>query len=107
MGRRPASPRAARRTGARAHAKIIRDKERLALLAPGGAPDRPIAVASPVQVDVMAAARPCPLCDASLRVEEHAAETVDGVRLRVARVACTACGSRRGIWFRLAEPALH
>jgi hypothetical protein len=42
-----------------------------------------------------------------LHVAEHAAETVDGVRLRVARVACTTCGSRRAIWFRLAEPALH
>jgi hypothetical protein len=107
MGRRPASPRGARRTSTRAHTKIVRERERLALLAPGGAPERPIEVASPSQVEVMADARPCPLCDGSLLVEEHAAETVDGVRLRVARVACAACGSRRAIWFRLAEPSLQ
>jgi hypothetical protein len=38
---------------------------------------------------------------------EHAAETIDGVRLRVARVTCTACGTGRAIYFRLRETTLN
>jgi hypothetical protein len=106
MSRRKPTERAEHRASARAHAKIVRDLERLARLAPGGAADRPIAIVSPAQVEVMAAARPCPLCRGSLRVDEHVALTSGGVRLRVARVACTACGSRRAVYFALRE-GLH
>ncbi len=82
----------------------VRDLDRLARLAPGGAPDRPLPIDTPPLVDVMAVATPCPLCGGGFRLDEHAAETVDGVRLRVARVACTTCGIRRAIYFRLREP---
>ena len=85
----------------------MREQERLARLQPGGTPERPIAIESPSQVEVIASAAPCPLCAAVLRVVEHAAETVDGVRLRVARLACTRCGVPRTLYFRLATPALH
>jgi len=85
----------------------VRERERLANLAPGGASDRPFAVTSVAQVEVMAGARPCPLCGGSVVVEEHAAETVDGVRMRVARILCTTCGSRRAVWFKLAERSLQ
>jgi len=107
MAKPKPSPRAARRTRARAHAELVRDLERLARLAPGGAPERPRAIDSPAQVEVIAAATPCPLCRGGLRVDEHASETRDGVRLRVARVACTTCGVRRALWFRLGEAAPH
>ena len=93
----------ARRLADRQH---VRDLERLAELAPGGAPDRPIAVDTPPLVDVMAEATPCPLCGARLHLVEHAAETIDGVRLRIARVRCTACGIGRAIYFRLRETTL-
>jgi len=95
---------ALRRAAQRQH---VRDLERLARLAPGGAPDRPIAVDTPPLVDVMAVARPCPLCGGSLRLLEHGAETITGVRLRVARVTCTACGIARAIYFKLAAVSLH
>jgi hypothetical protein len=88
---------------ARRHQKLVRDLEQLARLAPGGGADRPIEIASPAQVEVMARG-PCPLCGGSLRLDEHAAETVGGARLRIARVACTTCGARRSIYFRLATP---
>jgi hypothetical protein len=94
--------RSARRARAREHEKLVRDLERLAQLEPGGAAERPLVIDSPAEVEVIAAARPCPLCKGGLRVEEHAAETVDGVRLRIARVACVQCGVRRAFYFRLA-----
>jgi hypothetical protein len=93
-----------RRMAQRAH---VRDLERLAQHAPGGAPDRAIEVDTPPLVDVMAVARPCPLCAGSLRLDEHTAETIDGERLRVAHVTCTSCGIARAIYFRLREMMLN
>ena len=101
MAKRPVTPRGARRARARAHEELVRDLERLVQLAPGGSPERPRPIASPAQVDVIANATPCPLCEAPHRLEEHASETIGGVRLRVARVACTGCGVRRAYWFKL------
>ncbi len=100
MGTRKPSRRAAQR-------QHVRDLERLARLAPGGAPDRPLVVDTPPLVDIMAEAHPCPLCEGSLRLLEHRAETIDGERLRVAQVTCTRCGIARAIYFRLAEPLLN
>jgi hypothetical protein len=93
-----------RRLAERRH---VRDLDRLARLAPGGAPDRPLEVDTPPLVDVIAAATPCPLCAGSFRLDEHAAETIDGVRLRVARVTCTSCGIDREIYFRLREQLVN
>lgn len=107
MAVRTPKARASRRVRARDQEKLVRDLERLARLEPGGAADRPIRVASPAQVDVMAEARPCPLCQGSLRLLEHAASTVDGARLRVAHLACTACGTKRQVYFRLTDRVLH
>ena len=103
--RRPG--RAARRLSARAHARLVRDQERLARLEPGGGPERPLLIDSPVLVDARAVAKPCPLCGGSLRLDAHTAEVVDGVRLRVASVTCTQCGVRRSVYFRLSEPSVH
>jgi len=100
-------PRATRRKRGRAHAKLVRDLERLARLRPGGAPDRPLDVDSPAQVEVIATTSPCPLCEGTLRLVEHAADTLDGVRLRLARLVCTACGTARTRYFRLATPLPH
>ena len=85
----------------------MRDQERLARLQPGGTPARPLSVGSPAQVDVIATATPCPLCGGTLRLLEHAAETLAGVRLRVAHLACTRCRVARAFYFRLAERVLH
>jgi hypothetical protein len=82
--------------------KLRSDQERLFLLSPGGAPDRPIRVpASPV-VDIRATSMRCPLCEGTLRLDEHAAETVAGKSLRVARMTCMLCHTPREIWFDLA-----
>ncbi len=86
---------------------MVRDLERLARLAPGGAPGRPIAVEAPTQVEPIAEATPCPLCEGRVRVTEHAAETHGGTRLRVAHVRCTSCGVARSRYFQLAGPVLN
>jgi hypothetical protein len=85
----------------------VRDLERLWELEAGSTPERPLDVDTPAVVDIMAEQRPCPLCQGSLRLLEHAAETIDGERLRVARVTCTSCGSAREIYFRLTAPVLN
>ncbi len=101
------APKRSRREIARAREKLLRELEHLASLEPGGAPERPIVVDSPVIVDLRAAAQPCPLCEGSLKLEEHAATEIDGNRLRVATLACTSCGVRRKRYFRLGGPTLH
>lgn len=100
MGRKP-RPRTERRAHERDAKKLSHDLERLALLERGGAPDRPIEVTSASQVDVHARDAKCPVCSGPVRLEEHTAETIADVRLRVARVQCQACGRKRAIYFRL------
>ena len=95
------------RARGRLHDKLVRDLERLARLAPGGSPKRPIVVDSPAVVDIRAVAKPCPLCEGPLKLEEHAADEIDGTRLRIATVSCTQCGVRRKLYFRVEEAALH
>jgi hypothetical protein len=85
----------------------VRDLERLARLAPGGAPSRPIDIETPPLVEVTVAAMPCPLCGGTLRLDEHAAETIDGERLRIAHLTCTTCGVARAIYFRLRAVLLN
>jgi len=94
--------RAVRRAEDRVQNKLARDLEKLWAVAPGGSPARPIVVTSPSEVEVHAAAMPCPICQSALRIEEHAAETIAGVRLRVARGVCTFCRAPRAIYFQLA-----
>jgi hypothetical protein len=107
MGRRAQLKRSAGRAAAVAARKVARDRERLAHLAEGGTPERPIEVASPSLVEVVAASMPCPLCEASLRVLEHQATVIGGERLRVARTACSACRAERSFYFRLRAVELH
>jgi hypothetical protein len=91
----------------RARQKLARDLEKLALLAPGGSPERALPITSPAEVEVLARATPCAVCQGELRVEEHTAETLAGVRVRVARTVCSVCRRRRAIYFRLAGAALN
>ena len=68
MARRGRSRRGQRRALEREKAKLERDLERLAKLQPGGAPDRPIVVAAPPQVDIIAQRMRCPVCQTTLRL---------------------------------------
>jgi hypothetical protein len=101
MAQRPKRGRTLRREAERQAESLARDKERLFALEPGGRPERPIDVDSAAVVDIRAAATPCPRCGGELAVDEHAAVSHGGERLREARVRCRRCGSRRSLWFRL------
>lgn len=94
--------RAERRAADRLQAKLGKDLLRLAANEPGGSPQKPIAVTSPSEVEPHAASLPCPVCQSGVRVEEHTAEVIGGVRLRVARVVCTFCKTKRAVYFQLA-----
>jgi len=89
--------RTARRIAERAARQLVRDREKLAALSPGGSRDRPIAVPSAAVVEIRAHAMPCPQCEGELRVGEHRVD--DG--LRVVAVTCTRCHVGRELWFRL------
>jgi hypothetical protein len=78
-------------------------REELSRTEPGGAPDRPIDVVSPSEVEVRARSIPCSRCGGDVRLEEHLAVTIDGRRLRAARVGCAYCGFSRAVYFRIAE----
>lgn len=89
--------RTARRASDRELRQLVRDREKLAALLPGGSRERPINVPSTSVIEVRAGAMPCPQCASELRVGEHRIE--DG--LRVVAVSCTRCAAKRELWFKL------
>ena len=107
MSAKKLSPRAARRAQARALEKLATQREKLARLETGGAPERPVVVESASQVEVHARSLQCVRCDGSYRLDEHVAETIDGERLRVARLVCVSCGGRRSVYFRIAPARVN
>jgi hypothetical protein len=98
---RAGSPRNQRRQQERSAERLLADRERLFELEPGGQPAAAIEVATPSVIDSRVAVRECPRCAGVLLLLEQAAVSVDGVRLREARLRCRECGSRRSLWFRL------
>ena len=102
---RKRAARTERRQAERASAKLVWQRERLAALEPGGAPERAFDVASASVVEVQARSVPCPQCGGALRLEEHVAIEHEGTRLRVARMICPTCGARRPLYFRIAQPS--
>jgi hypothetical protein len=99
---RPKSARSERREAERTGVKLAEAGLKLALLEPGGSPERPIEVSSASIVEPHASGLACVACGGSTRVEEHAARTFDGGRsLRIVRVRCTRCGVERDVYFRL------
>ena len=92
-------PRAQRREEGRLAAKDIRDRERLALLEPGGSPEHPIEVVTASLVEPKARALPCPVCGGAVRVEDHTARTLKGTPLRLAAVVCPMCTHKRILYF--------
>lgn len=97
MGRKRPE-RTARRAAERDARKLVRDRERLAALEPGGSPERPIEVPSPSVIELRARGTPCPQCAGELAVDDHQTEA----GLRVVSVTCRRCHVSRRLWFRLA-----
>ena len=100
-------PRRKRREAERALRKHVRQTEALAGELPGGAPDRPIDVASASVVEGKARATPCLQCGGELDLRaDRATSTARGV-LREVALACRRCHAPRTLWFRVAPRATN
>jgi hypothetical protein len=105
----PARPRTAARAVARLDEKTAEARQKLLLLEPGGSPGRPLEVTSAAVVEARATRVRCPRCEGELRVQEHAAKTLnasgreapDGVPLRVLSLACFQCGKPQRLFVRI------
>jgi uncharacterized protein with PIN domain len=89
------------REKARQAAGLLRDREKLFLLEPGGSPVRPLEVHTASVVESRAETLRCPRCEGRLKATDHEAVTVDQVRLRRVGVYCQGCGSGRDVWLRV------
>ncbi len=94
-------PRSERREQERNEAKIGLERDKLFVLDVGGSPLRPREVGSASLVEPESRSVRCPRCGGEQQVDEHLASTVDGTRLREARLRCRQCGSRRSLWFKI------
>jgi hypothetical protein len=101
---RKGRPRTERRVRERAARQLVRDRQKLAALERGGAPDRPIDVPSTSVIAVRARATPCPLCGGTLRIDEESAGSRDGKLLHAAHTSCLSCGVARTLWFTVSSP---
>ena len=107
MAKKPKAPlraRTADRIRERDTRRLVRDKQKLALLEPGGSAERPIAVTSSSVIAVRARATPCPLCGGELRLDEELAESAT---LRATQMTCVRCGVHRSLWFLIGSPLLN
>lgn len=91
-------PRTQRRIEARVAQKLVRDREKLFALLPGGSRERPIEVDSASVIEVRVEALPCPQCEGHYRLREHVS-IASG--LRRVDVTCRQCSASRSLWFRI------
>jgi hypothetical protein len=91
--------RTARRVLLRAAQKLVREREQLAAVLPGGSAERPIDVSTSAVIEVRVRSQRCPQCEGEYRMEHHRAPAAT---LRALDVVCQRCGTRRTLWFRIA-----
>ena len=87
-----------RRERERAARALVRDKEKLAALSPGGSRDRPMQLASASVVETRVRNLACPQCNGHYKIGEHRAPESG---IREVAVRCQICGVSRVLWFRL------
>jgi hypothetical protein len=98
-------PRTDRRERERELRKSVREREKLAAMAPGGGPAHPLVVTSASVIEGTARSTPCVQCGSELTLGDHTAETFQGQSLRLVRLVCRVCHAPRALWFRL-QPEL-
>ena len=103
---KPKRSRTERREAERALRKEVVAREKLAASAPGGAPDRPIVVATVSVIESMARSTPCVQCGGELELRDHAAPAEFRGELRRVRGVCRQCHTPREIWFEIRAPML-
>lgn len=86
------------RERARTLRKLVRDREKLAVLSVGGSEERPIHVTSASVVEVRVHHLTCPQCDGEYKVKEHRSPSSG---IRSVDVTCQICGVSRTLWFRI------
>ncbi len=86
----------------RAARQLVRDREKLAALVPGGSEARPIAIETPAVIDGRVRSMRCPQCDGEYTPGDHAAPSAG---LRRVSVTCRLCHVSRNVWFRLTSTA--
>lgn len=96
-------PRTKLRQAVRSLSKLQDARQRLFELEPGGSSERPLIVVSAAVVETHAESVACPRCSGKHEVVEHVALTIDGTRLREARLRCRQCGTKRSLWFCISE----
>ena len=89
-----------RRARERAARDLVRDREKLALLSPGGAAERPIVVPSSAVIEVRIHGTRCIQCDGDYRIVDHRSA---GQGVRPVDVRCNRCGAPRTLWFKIVE----
>jgi hypothetical protein len=87
--------------------RLFEARMKLALLEPGGSPERPLEVSSASIVESRAQAEPCLRCGAAPRCEEHTTLSTANGLLRVAHVRCPSCSAKRLFYMRIAAPVVH
>lgn len=90
--------RTARRAQERAVRDLVRDREKLAALLPGGSRERPMEVDSAAVIEPRINSLACPQCEGNYRVLDHRSI---GSGLREVDVRCNTCSAPRTLWFRL------
>jgi hypothetical protein len=93
-----ARKRTERRAEERRARELVRDREKLFAMSPGGSRERPLEVGSAAVIEGRVLATPCVQCEGVYRIREHASE---GSGLRRLDVTCQQCRAPRSIWFRI------
>ncbi|HEY3495214.1 MAG TPA: hypothetical protein VGK73_11030 [Polyangiaceae bacterium] len=103
--KRPPRLRTVQRKVQLADEKLVRAKNKLMDLEPGGSQTRPLDVSTPALVEPKAKALRCPRCDEAFELESHEAHAGGSGRLRETKLRCRVCGMRRSLWFRIVAPS--
>ena len=98
---KPKRSRTVRREQDREVEKLIKAREKLALLEVGGTLHHPIEVQTASVIETRAVSFSCLRCEGALRVHEHRA-IHEG---REVELACKSCGKRRNLYFRVVMPS--
>lgn len=103
MGKKPPRSRTLRRVEERDARQQVKDRERLATLGLGGAPERPIDVPTSSVIEGRARSTPCAQCGGQLDLVDHASSS-RGEPRRVVTLRCRTCHAPRTLFFRLPPP---
>jgi len=77
---------------------LVRDREKLAALSPGGSAERPIPVPTSALIEIRIRSLPCAQCGGPYKIREHRSA---GGGLRDVSVVCEQCHVARVLWFRI------